>query len=74
MNRAKKGQEDWEEPDREALLPILHTLLEEGVIICPTMTLIDQMNLVNNYWAPRHPLMEQLNTLEGLFQQWNFME
>ncbi|KMK76639.1 hypothetical protein AB990_11185 [Alkalihalobacillus pseudalcaliphilus] len=64
-------QIDWEEPDREALLPILHTLLEEGVIICPTMTLIDQMNLVNNYWAPRHPLMEQLNTLEGLFQQWN---
>lgn len=61
----------WDEPDDERIKEVCTELIENGVILCPTMTLYDQMVRTPNVWKPSgHPVTEEILKLEGLTGQW----
>ena len=64
---------NWEHPDEEKIAEVCQILLDKDVVLCPTMTLSDQMNLLNDYWKPDHPIIQKIAESEGLLNQWNWM-
>lgn len=64
---------DWEHPEEEKIREVCKVLLSKGVILCPTMTIFDQINLLNEYWKPDHPVVQKIVENEGLMNQWNRM-
>ncbi|WP_051189076.1 amidohydrolase family protein [Halalkalibacillus halophilus] len=52
----------------EKLYPIAQELIDHKVILCPTMTLFDQMNKYPSVW---NPLKENIN--ESLINQWKMI-
>ncbi|WP_313890967.1 amidohydrolase family protein [Psychrobacillus sp.] len=61
---------DWDNPDKARIEKVCKVLLENNVIICPTMVLLDQANLLENYWFPDNKVMEKVKENVGLIQQW----
>ena len=64
---------DWEHPDEEKIAEVCQVLLDKGVVLCPTMTLFDQMHLLNDYWKPNHPIIQKIAENDGLMKQWHWM-
>lgn len=64
---------DWEHPDEEKIREVCAAMLGKGVILCPTMTIFDQINLLNDYWKSDHPVIRKIMENEGLMNQWNQM-
>lgn len=62
----------WEQPDREKIEEVCKVLIENKVIVCPTMVLLDQAKLLNNYWYPENEVITKLEENEGLVNQWKY--
>lgn len=63
---------NWEQPDREKIEEVCKVLIENKVIVCPTMVLLDQAKLLNNYWYPENAVITKLEENEGLLNQWKY--
>nr|WP_276517613.1 amidohydrolase family protein [Psychrobacillus psychrodurans] len=63
---------DWEQPDKEKIEAVCKVLIENKVIICPTMVLLDQAKLLENYWYPKNEIITKLEENEGLVNQWKY--
>lgn len=63
---------DWEQPDKEKIEAVCKVLIENKVIICPTMVLLDQVKLLENYWYPKNEVITKLEENEGLVNQWKY--
>ena len=65
---------DWEKDYRQELEPICLELINHGVIICPTLTLYDQLYRFPNGWKPPANIPEELLNPQSLVQQWSHLE
>ncbi|MFF2754902.1 amidohydrolase family protein [Psychrobacillus sp. NPDC058041] len=63
---------DWNNPNREEIAQVCKVLLENNVIICPTMVLLDQAHLLEKYWYPENKVTEKMKENEDLIQQWAY--
>ncbi|MFJ7826720.1 amidohydrolase family protein [Psychrobacillus sp. NPDC096623] len=63
---------DWEQPDRKKIEAVCKVLIENKVIVCPTMVLLDQAKLLNNYWYTVNDVTKKLEENEGLVNQWKY--
>ncbi|PEJ59330.1 imidazolonepropionase [Bacillus sp. AFS002410] len=61
---------NWEEPDISLIKDICLQLIQFDVIICPTMTLFDQMDSFPNYWYPENKITKKMEENNSLIQQW----
>ncbi len=62
---------DWEHPDEDRLTEICHILKDNGVVLCPTLVMLDQANRRENYWYPENTIMEKIKENSSLMQQWS---
>ncbi|MEK5207340.1 amidohydrolase family protein [Psychrobacillus sp. FSL H8-0510] len=62
----------WEQPDLEKIEQVCKVLIENKVIICPTMVLLDQAKLLENYWYPKNEVTTKLEENDGLVNQWKY--
>lgn len=62
----------WEQPDLERIEQVCKVLIENKVIICPTMVLLDQAKLLENYWYPNNEVTTKLEENDGLVNQWKY--
>lgn len=62
----------WEQPDLEKIEQVCKVLIENKVIICPTMVLLDQAKLLENYWYPKNEVTTKLEENDGLDNQWKY--
>ncbi|GEN46208.1 amidohydrolase family protein [Alkalibacillus haloalkaliphilus] len=60
----------FDQPDEEAIRRVCEKLLKYDAILCPTMTLFDQMRGYPNYWKPEHTLIQAIETNSNLMNQW----
>lgn len=65
---------DWEKDYRQELEPICQELINHGVIICPTLTLYDQLFRTPDVWKPTAEFPESLLNPENLVKQWTYFE
>ena len=65
---------DWEKDYVRELEPICQKLIDHGVIICPTLTLYDQLHRTPQVWKPAQDLPKTLLNPQNLVEQWNRME
>jgi len=65
---------DWEKDYVRELEPICQKLIDHGVIICPTLTLYDQLHRTPQIWKPAEDLPKTLLNPQNLVEQWNRME
>ena len=63
---------DWEQPDLEKIEQVCKVLIENKVIICPTIVLLDQAKLLENYWYPLNNVTRKIEDNEGLVNQWKY--
>ncbi|SDM89517.1 Amidohydrolase family protein [Psychrobacillus sp. OK028] len=63
---------NWEQPDQKKIEAVCKVLIENKVIVCPTMVLLDQANLLNNYWYTVNDVTKKLEENEGLVNQWKY--
>lgn len=63
---------DWEHPPKDEIRKICLKLIEEDVVICPTMLVFDQANLFDKYWHIENSVTEKMDENKGLIQQWEF--
>ena len=61
---------NWEVPDLDRIKTVCTDLIKQGVIICPTMTLFDQMNQLHSYWKPDNVVTEKIYENTSLISQW----
>ena len=61
---------DWEKDYSEELEPICQELINNGVIICPTLTLYDQFHRTPEVWKPSLDLPDSLLHPKDLVEQW----
>ena len=64
---------DWEKDYVRELEPICQKLIDHGVIICPTLTIYDQLHRTPQVWKPVQDLPEPLLNPQNLVEQWNRM-
>ena len=65
---------DWKKDYRQELEPICQELINHGVIICPTLTLYDQLNRMPDVWKPTAELPANLSNPQNLVSQWTYLE
>ncbi|WP_277586608.1 amidohydrolase family protein [Psychrobacillus antarcticus] len=63
---------NWDQPDQEKIVQVCKVLIEHNVVICPTMVLLDQARLLENYWYPVNDVTRKLENNEGLVNQWKY--
>ncbi|MEK4245910.1 amidohydrolase family protein [Psychrobacillus sp. FSL K6-2684] len=61
---------DWKNPDMQKIIEVCKILVENKVVLCPTMVLYDQVNLMRNYWYPEEKIMNKLKENAVLMQHW----
>lgn len=64
----------WEKDYSEDLKPICQELINNGVIVCPTLTLYDQLHRTPDVWKPSLELPDSLLHPKGLVEQWTRFE
>ena len=64
---------DWEKDYVRELEPICQKLIDHGVVICPTLTIYDQLHRTPQVWKPAQNLPEPLLNPHTLVEQWNRM-
>jgi hypothetical protein len=64
---------DWEKDYVRELEPICQKLIDHGVVICPTLTIYDQLHRTPQVWKPSQDLPESLLNPQTLVEQWNRM-
>ncbi|WP_342558266.1 amidohydrolase family protein [Metasolibacillus sp. FSL K6-0083] len=62
---------DWEYPEEERVTEICRKLVSKNIILCPTMIIFDQANLLDHYWTINHPIIDRTEENEELMNQWN---
>lgn len=65
---------DWEKDYRQELEPICQELINHEVIICPTLTLYDQLYRLPNGWKPPANMPDALLNPQSLVKQWSHLE
>ncbi|RDI45553.1 amidohydrolase family protein [Falsibacillus pallidus] len=60
----------WQKPDYEKIKAVCSELIQYGVVICPTMTLFDQMAHLHDYWKPENDVIEKIYENTSLINQW----
>lgn len=65
---------DWEKDYVSEIEPICQELINHGVIICPTLTLYDQLNRTPNVWKPTREMPMSLLNPQNLVEHWTRME
>lgn len=65
---------DWEKDYREELVPICQELIKNGVILCPTLTLYDQLHRTPNVWKPSLEIPGPLLSPQNLVEHWTRLE
>ncbi|MEG0470874.1 MAG: amidohydrolase family protein [Solibacillus sp.] len=63
---------DWEHPPEDEIREICTKLVNENVVICPTMIVFDQVNRLEQYWQVDNIVTEKMVQNKGLMQQWEF--
>ena len=63
---------NWEQPDTEKIEKVCKVLIENKVIVCPTMVLLDQAKLLEKYWYPVNDVTKKLEDNIGLINQWKY--
>lgn len=61
---------DWENPDEKKIRDVCKVLVENNVVLCPTMVLYDQANLMRNYWYSEEKIMDKIKENSVLMQHW----
>ncbi|WP_342568071.1 amidohydrolase family protein [Psychrobacillus sp. FSL K6-4046] len=61
---------DWENPDEKKIRDVCKVLVEYNVVLCPTMVLYDQANLMRNYWYSEEKIMDKIKENSVLMQHW----
>lgn len=64
---------DWEKDYARELEPICQKLIDHGVVICPTLTIYDQLHRTPQVWKPTQDLPKPLLNPRTLVEQWNRM-
>ena len=65
------GEEiDWDNPNDKKIREICKVLIENNVVLCPTMVLYDQANLMRNYWYSEEKIMDKIKENSVLMQHW----
>ncbi|MER2037401.1 MAG: amidohydrolase family protein [Solibacillus sp.] len=64
------AQIPWNEPDEALIQDICKQLLQYDVAFCPTLTLYDQLNLVDQYWKPEHLVANHIHEIGSLIKMW----
>ncbi len=63
----------WPKPDHEKIKAVCSEMIQYGVVICPTMTLFDQMNHLHDYWKPENDVIEKIYENISLINQWKVL-
>jgi hypothetical protein len=65
---------DWEKNYVRELKPICMELIKNGVIICPTLTLYDQLHRTPDVWKPTQEVPKYLINPQSLIEHWKKLE
>lgn len=61
---------NWLEPDAKKIKEVCTQLVQLGVILCPTITLVDQMNRTPYVWKCDNPVILATYENNSLISQW----
>lgn len=61
---------DWDNPDQEKIKEICEKMLRYNVKLCPTMVVFDQSMKYPNIWSPKNNVIESIESISNLTQEW----
>lgn len=66
-------QVNWDYPDKEEIKELCKEMLKYNVKLCPTLVILDQINLWPNYWHPGNAVANSFGEADGLIDHWMTM-
>lgn len=69
-DQEKWSEINWLEPDIDKIREVCIQLLELGIILCPTMTLFDQMDSLPKIWKCDNQVISKIYENKSLISQW----